>query len=98
MTLPVVFTEAARADVLEAFDWYEARQDGLGQRFTDELDALAGRIGRSPLQFPLVHGPVRRGLLRRFPYGVFFRLTPVVAQVIACLHTARDPATWRDRA
>lgn len=97
MTLPVVFTEAAREDVLHAFDWYEARQPGLGQSFVAELDAVIARIGDAPHQFPLVQGPIRRGLLRRFPYAIFFRLTPAAAQMIACLHTARNPSTWQGR-
>jgi hypothetical protein len=79
VTLPVVFTIAARAEIIVARDWYEARRQGLA------------------LQFDLVHKEARRAMLRRFPYGVFFRVLSDRVQVIACLHTSRDPHRWQGR-
>jgi toxin ParE1/3/4 len=97
VTLPVVFTAAARADILDAVEWYEARQSGLGRRFIADLEALTVRMGGNPLQFPVMHNGVRRGALRRFPYGVFFRALPEQVQVLACFHTSRDPIQWQRR-
>jgi hypothetical protein len=37
---------------------------------------VLGRIREMPLQFPEVGQGVRRALLRRFPYGVYFREGP----------------------
>jgi hypothetical protein len=31
-------------------------------------------MSNSPLQFPIVHKNVRRALLRRFPYSLFFAM------------------------
>jgi len=70
VTLPVTFTQAARADTLDAIDWYEDRLPGLGQNFAAELDGLIDRIADNPLQFPIVRRRVRRAILPRFPYGV----------------------------
>ena len=95
--MPVVLTAAARADILDAVGWYEARQSGLGQRFLSDLNALTTRIGQSPLQFPVLRYDVRRAAVRRFPYGVFFRVLPELVQVIACFHTSRDPIQWQRR-
>jgi plasmid stabilization system protein ParE len=97
VTLPVVFTQAARADTLHAIGWYDDRLPGLGQNFAAELDGLVNRVGGNPLQFPEVRRDVRRAILPRFPYGVFFRVLPDVIQVIACLHTSRSPRRWRRR-
>jgi len=62
----------AELDVSEAAGWYEHERPGLGHRFLDELGELLVRIESSPLQFPEIEKGVRRGLLRRFPYGVYF--------------------------
>lgn len=97
MKLPVIFTQAARADTLRATAWYDDRLPGLGQDFETELDRLIDRIGANPLQFPVVRWNVRRAVLPRFPYGIFFRILPGCAQVIACLHTSLDPRHWRRR-
>jgi toxin ParE1/3/4 len=43
--------------------------------------------------YPAVHGDVRRALLRRFPYSVFFLVEDDLAIVLAVHHRRRDPAS-----
>ena len=45
---PVRFTEAARAELSEAQDWYEAEVPGLGRRFRAEIDSAVPAHGRQP--------------------------------------------------
>ncbi len=42
-------------------------------------------------------GDVRRALLKRFPYAVFFRIAEDGLQVLGCFHTSRDPRRWEAR-
>ena len=63
----VIFTPAARAELIEAQDWYERKASGVGRRFRQAIDTLIGRMGDNPRQFPVVFKNVRRALLRRFP-------------------------------
>jgi plasmid stabilization system protein ParE len=91
VALPVLFTLAARAEITEAQDWYEARTPGLGIRFRAELDRTVQRMIANPRQFPRVFQDVRRARLRTFPYGLFFRIEPAALLVIACFHASRDP-------
>jgi plasmid stabilization system protein ParE len=93
----VHFTRAARAELIGAQDWYEAEAPGLGRRFRDAIGALIDRMGASPLQFPIVHKSVRRAILRRFPYSLFFVIDGDTLLVIACFHASRDPFIWQNR-
>jgi plasmid stabilization system protein ParE len=93
----VIFTRAARAEVIEAQDWYEGEAAGLGQHFLRAIDALTGRLGSHPQQFPIVFKNVRRALLRRFPYSLFFVVEGDTLLVIACFHASRDPLRWQGR-
>ena len=95
---PVNFTQAARAELIEAQDWYEREVPGLGGRFRQAVDALIQRMGQNPRQFPVAHKIVRRALLRRFPYSLFFVIEADALLVIACFHAGRDPAHWQNRA
>jgi hypothetical protein len=54
----------------------------------DTLAANLALIERSPTAFPVVHRDVRRCLLGRFPYALYFRLLPNELRVIACTHRA----------
>jgi plasmid stabilization system protein ParE len=93
----VVFTPAAEADISQALEWYEAQSAGLGSALVNELGAVVDRIEENPLQFPLLYRDCRRALLRRFPYGLFFRLSEDRAQVVACFHMRRHPRRWQAR-
>ncbi len=93
----VVFTQAARAELIEAQDWYEGEGAGLGRHFRQAIEVLVERIHAKPLQFPIVYKNVRRALLRRFPYSLFFTLEGETLLVIACFHASRDPLRWQKR-
>ena len=58
----VIFTQAARGELIEAQDWYEGEATGLGRRFRQSIDALIHRMSDNPRQFPIVFKNVRRTL------------------------------------
>ncbi|HXW84727.1 MAG TPA: type II toxin-antitoxin system RelE/ParE family toxin [Candidatus Binataceae bacterium] len=93
----VVFSPAARAELLEARDWYAARDVQLADRFIAEIETVVERIGMDPQQFPLVYQDIRRARCRRFPYALFFRVVTGAVRVIACFHSIRDPRQWQRR-
>ena len=84
-------------DIQAAAVWYEDQQSGLGGRFLDELGLLFLRIQENPLQFPRLEGEVRRALLHRFPYGVYFLAESEEVKVLAVLHLHRQPDMWKSR-
>ena len=87
----------AQLDITVAAGWYEDQKPDLGYRFLDAVDHLLSRIQRSPLQFPEIERKVRRGLLQRFPYSVYFSVTEDRIEVIAVLHQHRHPVIWKSR-
>jgi toxin ParE1/3/4 len=92
----VIVRPEAQADIRDAALWYDARRAGLGSEFTLQFDVLVERIAQNPLQFPEIGSGVRRALLQRFPYAIYFAVAafPVV---IAVLHQRRHPAMWKQR-
>ncbi len=93
----VVRPEAAR-EIQEAFDWYETRGEGLGLEFLRAADACLSGVQRNPSAFQPVHEQVRRALLRKFPYALFYLLGEDAIVVVACFHVRRSPADWQRRA
>jgi toxin ParE1/3/4 len=93
----VIFAPAAAADLVEAHDWYEAELPGLGARFRAEIGSTVERIRENPLQFPAVFKSLRRALLRRFPYMLFYTIDGNTLLVIACFHVSRNPRMWQKR-
>jgi plasmid stabilization system protein ParE len=92
----VSLTVAAQADIREAFFPYEERRQGLGLEFLLQVDETMTRIAGNPLQFPQVLPGVRRALMRRFPFAVYF-LEGEPTTVVAVLHQRRHPGSWEKR-
>ena len=71
MTPRLFLRAAAKADLREAFDWYEERSTGLGFEFLRAARAALALIERHPTQFAIVLDDIRRAQLLRFPYAVY---------------------------
>jgi plasmid stabilization system protein ParE len=95
--LRVVFRPAARADLREAFAWYERQEPGLGQRFLEAVDATLERVRANPRVCAVLHGDVRSVRLARFPYAVLYRERPGRLVVLAVFHGHRDPGQLQRR-
>lgn len=94
---PILFESEAIADLLHAYDWYEDRRAGLGTRFRTALDEAIARVAENPGRFPTIYRDLRRILLYRFPYAVYYRVYPSHVAVVAVFHGKRSPSTLQDR-
>ena len=97
MNYTLLIRPQAELDIQDAYQYYEEREQGLGSEFVRSLDACFSKIGRNPLTYPLVHRQIRRALIRKFPYGIFYIVENSKIIVIACFHAKRDPKQWQDR-
>jgi plasmid stabilization system protein ParE len=88
---------AAELDVAEALEWYEAQQVGLAAEFCAEFESLIERLSETPLIFPERYRSIRRALLHRFPYLVWYRIQDSEVTVLACTHGKINPESIPDR-
>ena len=95
--MTVRFRSEAASDVVLAREWYDAQRPGLGEDFVQSLEQIMDLISDLPEAFPEIAVGLRRALLGRFPYAVYYRLDGDLVDVIACLHTRRSPSRWRSR-
>lgn len=87
----IAFKPEVYGDIETAYDWYESQRIGLGEGFLLTLEESYAKITRTPKLYQDVYKSVRRKLVRRFPYGVFFVLREDIIIVLAVLHTKREP-------
>lgn len=88
----------AERDVRDAVSWYEEQRPGLGRELILELDAVYERLSENPHLYTDIRRGIRRAIVRRFPYGVFYLVTDIEVRVIAVVDMARNPSVWQDRA
>ena len=97
MSLPVVLRDEARAEFDEAFDYYATQRPGLGVDFAERVQDVFDRIAVTPLMHAVVLGDVRKAVVRKYPYCVYYRAETARMEVIAVFHTSRDPSIWQSR-
>lgn len=97
MIFSLIIRPEAEQDLNEAYRWYEQQLEGLGQEFIICIDAVLSVIHRTPKIFPKIHKDIRRALIRRFPYGIFYISERDKVIVLAFLHTSRDPVRFESR-
>jgi len=97
MSRRLVIRPEAEAELTEAHDWYEKQRSGLGNQFLSCVHESLVSLQGAPERYPVVYRDVRRTLVRRFPYCVFYVLTKTGIVVLAGFHASRDPKQWQER-
>lgn len=93
----VRFHPAARAELIEAEDWYLARSPTAAREFLREVERAAARISEAPERYPLTKYGRRRFVLLEFPFDLVYRIETHELEIIAVAHHSRRPAYWRRR-
>ena len=94
----VTFDSEAEAEFRAAALYYESQRAGLGDDFVAEVEQAVQRIAQTPQAFPL-HGSsgLRKCLLRRFPYTIYFLELADRIWIAAVAHQRRRPGYWSHR-
>ena len=90
MSLRVEFLAGADADLQEVFNRFEDYRDGFGVEFLTVVDAYLARIAAFPEIAPIYLEDVRRQVMQRFPYGIFYEPQPTRILVTAILDLRQD--------
>lgn len=93
----LVFRPEVREELNEVYRWYESQQLGLGDDFLDCVEKVLSRIGQKPESYSIIYRDIRRALIQRFPYVVYYRIISSRVIVIAVFHGRRDPKMWQTR-
>ena len=97
MSLPVILRHEAEVDIQEARDQLEAIRVGLGNQFLARVREVLARIEKMPELHGTVCEDVRAARLKQFRYIVYFIVLADRVEVLAVLHSARDPSSWQSR-
>ncbi len=87
----------AEAEFEAAAEFYNEREEGLGDDLYNEVFATIDRIIEHPNAWPRYSHRTRRCFCNRFPYSVIYRNTDFEITIYAIAHQSRKPGYWKDR-
>lgn len=91
------FHSEALDDYEESADYYQAISVVVAKRFVSEIERSIQNIKSHPLACPVIEDDVRRCLLKRFPFGIYFSIEHDHILILAVMHLSRRPRYWADR-
>ena len=95
--LEISYHAEARDELTEAGRFYASVSPELGGSFFAIFDRAIADIRQFPNGFPKVEGDLRRYSLRRFPFGICYRVDRDSIRVLAFAHCRRHPDYWKHR-
>jgi len=91
------FHPEAETEFLEAIEYYEERERGLGYDFSIEVFRTVQNIVTYPTAWSVIEKDLRRCLVHRFPYGVVYSIEQDEIFILAVMHLRRHPDYWKKR-
>ncbi len=93
----VRFVSVAEEEMNLAAAYYEEQARNLGVEYLKEVKRVVEGITENPELAPKIEGEIRRRILRRFPFGILYRIHFKEIIILAVMHLSRDPDYWKNR-
>ena len=87
----------ALREFLEASEFYEIQQSGVGLRFQKEIWRAIQHIRDYPFAWPAESKDIRRCFVHKFPYKILYYVHKDTVVILAFAHLHRRPNYWVDR-
>ena len=97
MSFVVQFRPEAETDLFEAAEWYEGQSPGLGTSFLNEILITCETISEHPKLYAEIYRDIRRAVIQKFPFGVYYRIHSSRILIYAVMHGSRSPKRWKQR-
>lgn len=94
MSYTVRYNSKAEIEYYEAFDWYEKRSPGLGDRFEFFVENSIHYIVNNPFIYPDKKYNCRECCVENFPYLIIYKVYPElkIILIVSIFHTSRRPS------
>ncbi|MDT0675294.1 type II toxin-antitoxin system RelE/ParE family toxin [Autumnicola musiva] len=92
MAFEILVTTEAKADIVEGVEWYEAKSDGLGEKFLNEIELKLKYISRFPEYFQVRSTGFREVQLNKFPYVIVYSFRKNEVVILAVFSTHQNPS------
>ena len=86
-------------DLVQAVDWYNEKQIGLGSRFFNNVKKQTKKLSTTAFYFAVKYDNIRCMQIEKFPYLVHYRINEQTktVKIEALFHSGRNPKIWNER-
>jgi len=93
----IEFLPLAKSELDDAVKYYNLQVQGLGSRYKSEVKSTIKRVAVFPTAFIEVKPEIRRCIMHKFPYNIYYSIQDNIILILAIAHQHRKPDYWIDR-
>ncbi len=89
-----ILSTRAQKEITEAWEWYEERQQTLGDSFVKEVINKIRLIEQDPDRYPTRYKSYKETLVKIFPFLVIYRINgkKKSVRIVSVFHTSLNPS------
>lgn len=95
--MKIEFLPIAKSELYDAIEYYNLQVQGLGLRYKSEAKETIKRISIFPTAWKEVKPKIRRCIMHKFPYNIYYSIQNNSLLILAIAHQHRKPDYWIDR-
>ena len=95
--LDLIILDDAEDDLLNANNWYQTKEHGLGDRFLSSVQDGLTLIRQHPEIFPVSVVECRRALISKFPFEIIYEKKENRIVVYSVFNCSQNPQKWKSR-
>lgn len=92
-----IFHPEALQEYEEAALYYKEISRELAVSFINSVEKGIKKILEYPEAWQAVEEDVRRHLIKRFPFGIYYTIQEDYVLIVAVMHMSRKPGYWKKR-
>jgi len=93
----IELSDEAETDFDKSFEYYFKENPKVANRFFRRINASIEDIKLNPFTFPFVHKDVRKYVVKKIPFVIYYQINNSTIRIIAIFHTSRNPKIWNNR-
>ncbi len=95
--LDFIILDDAEDDLLNAYNWYQAKELELGDRFLSSVQEGLTLIRQHPDIFTVSIVECRRALISKFPFEIIYEKKENRIVVYSVFNCSQHPQRWKSR-
>src|SRR5689334_2441393 len=97
MIFSIAIADAAEEDLRMAYNWYKEQNEKLADSFEMHFSKAIDSIQQNPFKTQVRYKSIRVFFLKKFPFGIHFKVEDTRILIVAVFHTSMNPRKWKKR-
>jgi plasmid stabilization system protein ParE len=93
----IELSDEAEADFDNSYEYYANQSIKLADSFYHYINDCLLQIGRNPIAYQTIFKEIRKFVVKKFPFVVYYQIIEMKVRVIAIFHNSRNPIIWQER-